>query len=77
MRNLVLDLPGEVQVLEDCVWNVVEMGGYQALDWDVLWLWSGLTLCAKPARISSLDVKTTVVRDDADLNSKGPWVTSK
>ena len=27
MRNLVLDLLGEVQVLEDCVWNVVEMRG--------------------------------------------------
>ena len=36
MRNLVLDLPEEVQVLEDCVWNVVAMGGCQALDWDVL-----------------------------------------
>ena len=77
MRNLILDLPGEVQVLEDCVWNVVELRGYQALDWDVLWLWSGLILCAKPARSSSLDAKTTVVQDDADLNSKEPWSNSE
>ena len=27
MRDLVLDLPEEVQVLEDYVWNVVAMGG--------------------------------------------------
>ena len=34
MRNLVLDLPEEVQVLEDCVWNVVAMGGVK--------LWTGM-----------------------------------
>ena len=77
MRNLVLDLPEEVQVLEDCVWNVVAMEGCQALDWDVLWLWSVLILCAKPARTSSLDAHTTVVQDDADLDGQYPWLTSE
>ena len=73
MRNLVLDLPEEVQVLEDCVWTVVAMGGCQALDWNVLWLWSGLILCAKPARPSSLDANATAAQDAAGPGSRGPW----
>ena len=37
----------------------------------------GPHFCAKPASISSLDAKTTVVRDNADLDSQGPWITSE
>ena len=40
-------------------------------------LWSGLILCAKPARTSSLNAHTTVVQDAADLDGQYPWLTSE